>query len=94
MTDRHNTLQIFDMEGKYPQHARRLWFAGQSRSWQDLLVVPELLARVTLLGPGNEVVARLGDDVERISNDKGFQHSWRREPLGARQVRAPARRVF
>ena len=32
-----------------------------------LLLVPELHARVTLLGVNNEVVARLGDDVERVT---------------------------
>jgi len=34
------------------------------------MVVPELVARVTLLGPDNKVVARLGTDVDRVSADK------------------------
>ncbi len=34
------------------------------------MVIPELVARVTLLGPGNKVVARLGDDIQRVSAAK------------------------
>ena len=37
---------------------------------EGLMVVPELVARVTLLGPDNKVVARLGADVDRVSADK------------------------
>lgn len=73
VTDRaHNTLQIFDMEGNYKSTLEGYGLPANVDSWKELLVVPELLARVTLLGPGNEVVAQLGDDVERIKNDQGF----------------------
>lgn len=36
-------------------------------------MVPELFARVTILDAKNNVVARLGDDGERIRGDKGFK---------------------
>ena len=35
--------------------------------------MPELFGRVSLLDSQNRVVARLGDDAERIRNDKGFK---------------------
>ena len=39
-------------------------------SYRNLLLVPELHARVTLLDENNKVVARLGDDVERVVKKK------------------------
>ena len=39
-------------------------------SYQNLLLVPELHARVTLLNEKNEVVAQLGDDVEGVMKKK------------------------
>ena len=39
-------------------------------SYQNLLLVPELHARVTLLDEDNKVVARLGDDVRRVVEKK------------------------
>lgn len=41
-------------------------------TWRELLVVPELFGRVSILDGRNRVVARLGDDSERIRGDKGF----------------------
>ncbi|MBC8000097.1 MAG: hypothetical protein IAF58_19235 [Leptolyngbya sp.] len=40
-------------------------------TWQDLLVVPELQARMTVLDRHNNVVARLGDDQARITGQGG-----------------------
>ena len=34
------------------------------------MLVPELVARVSILGPDHEVVAQLGEDVARLSADK------------------------
>ena len=36
------------------------------------MVIPELVARLTLLNEKNEVIARLGDDSERIKADNKF----------------------
>ena len=37
------------------------------------MLVPELHARVTILGDRDEVVARLGDDAERITSVDGIR---------------------
>ena len=42
------------------------------------MVVPELYARVSILNARNQVVARLGDDSERIRADS--KHAIRRNP--------------
>ena len=42
-------------------------------SWNDLLVVPELQARLTLLGKDNKVVAQLGADVDRLKATKNLR---------------------
>ncbi len=73
VTDRaHNTLQIFDMQGQYLETLTGYGLPANMDTWNDLMVVPELKARVTLLDSKNEVVARLGDDVERINADEKF----------------------
>ncbi len=37
-------------------------------------MVPELKARLSILGPNNQVVAQLGDDVARISAEGGIRN--------------------
>ncbi|MEC7108935.1 MAG: hypothetical protein VXX11_02880 [Planctomycetota bacterium] len=70
VTDRaHNTLQIFDMDGKYLETLTGYGLPANMDTWEDLMVVPELKARVTLLDTKNQAVVRLGDDVERINAD-------------------------
>ena len=41
-------------------------------TYQDLMVVPELYARVTILDTNDRVVAQLGDDSQRIRADRKF----------------------
>ncbi|QDU26298.1 hypothetical protein ETAA8_13760 [Anatilimnocola aggregata] len=70
--DRANgTLQYFDMDGKYLETLAGYGLPANAETWQNLLVVPELKARVTLLNEKNEVVARLGDDVARVTGKDG-----------------------
>lgn len=70
--DRANhTLQYFTMEGKYLETLRGYGLPANCETWKNLLVVPELHARVTLLNEKNEVVARLGDDVARVTGKDG-----------------------
>lgn len=68
----HHTLQYLTLDGKHIETLDGYGLPANVDSWQDLLVVPELFARLTLLGPGNKVVARLGDDHERIRADSKF----------------------
>lgn len=69
----HHTLQYLSLTGTYQETLEGFGLPANISTWQDLLVVPELYARVTLLDGQNRVVARLGDDAERIRNDKGFR---------------------
>jgi DNA-binding beta-propeller fold protein YncE len=74
VTDRaHNTLQIFDLEGNYQQTIDGFGLPANVDSQGDLLLVPELKARVSLLDKSYKTVATLGSDVDRISADSGFK---------------------
>jgi len=66
----HHTLQYFTMDGKYIETLKGYGLPANVETWKNLMVVPELHARVTLLNEKNEVVARLGDDVARVTSDK------------------------
>lgn len=63
----HHSLQYFTMDGKYIETLKGYGLPANIDSWKDLLLVPELHARVTLLNHKNEVVAKLGEDVERVT---------------------------
>jgi hypothetical protein len=70
--DRHNdTLQYFTLDGKYKETLKGYGLPANAETWKDLLVIPELKARLTLLNSKNEVVARLGDDVARVTGKDG-----------------------
>jgi hypothetical protein len=69
----NNTLQYFSMDGKYLQTLTGYGLPANAETWQNLLVIPELHARITLLNEKNEVVARLGDDVARITAQDGMK---------------------
>ncbi len=70
--DRANhTLQYLTMDGKHIETIKGFGLPANVETWQNLLVVPELHARVTLLNEKNEVVVRLGDDVARVTGKDG-----------------------
>ncbi len=69
----NNTLQYFTMDGKYIETLKGYGLPANAETWKNLLVIPELHARVTLLNEKNEVVARLGDDVARVTGKDGGQ---------------------
>lgn len=69
----HHTLQYFTMDGKYLETIKGFGLPANVETWKNLMVVPELHARVTLLNEKNEVVARLGDDVARVTTEKGIR---------------------
>lgn len=78
VTDRaHHTLQRFSLDGTYLDTIEGFGLPANIDIQGDLMLVPELVARVSLLGRDNRVVAHLGADVERISADK--QKSIRRD---------------
>ena len=68
----HHTIQVLDLDGKYIETISGFGLPANMDIRGDLLLVPELLARITLLDKDNRVVATLGDDVERIKADKKY----------------------
>jgi hypothetical protein len=79
--DRANgTLQYLTMDGKYIETLKGYGLPANLDTWKDLLLVPELHARITLLNSKNEVVARLGEDVERVTklvkDVRGDSNKW------------------
>ncbi|MEI8318468.1 MAG: hypothetical protein WCH79_11035, partial [Planctomycetia bacterium] len=72
--DRANhSLQYFTMDGAYQETLTGYGLPANVETRGNLLVVAELHARVTLLNEKNEVVARLGDDVARVTGPDGTQ---------------------
>ena len=63
VADRANArLQWFDMDGKHLRTQDDFLFPADIDSQGDLLLVPDLHARVTILDKDNKVIAQLGDD--------------------------------
>ncbi|MGC1272696.1 MAG: twin-arginine translocation signal domain-containing protein [Planctomycetaceae bacterium] len=67
----HHKLQYFTMDGQYVETLTGYGLPANAETRENLMVVPELHARVTLLDEKNNVVARLGDDVARITGEGG-----------------------
>lgn len=73
--DRANhTLQFFSPEGEYQETVTGYGLPANCDTFENLLLVPELHARVTLLDEKNQVVARLGADVERVTTEQGVRN--------------------
>lgn len=74
VTDRaHHTLQRFKLDGTYIDTLTGFGLPANIDTLGDLMLVPELHARVSLLGKNNEVVAHLGADVDRVVKTKGLR---------------------
>lgn len=70
VTDRaHNTLQRLTLDGDHLETLTGFGLPANIDIQDRLMLVPELVARVSILDENNQVVARLGSDVERISAD-------------------------
>ncbi len=73
VTDRaHDTLQIFSLDGKYERTIAGFGLPANVDRQGDLLLVPELRARVSILDKDYKTIVQLGSDVERVSADKSF----------------------
>jgi hypothetical protein len=73
VVDRQNhVLQYFSLDGQYLQTVSGFGLPANADTWRDLMVVPELFARVSILDRDNKVIARLGEDVSRIKGDAQF----------------------
>jgi hypothetical protein len=66
----HNTLQLMTLDGKYLETIKGYGWPANVDTWKNLMLVPELHARITLLNEKNEVVAQLGEDIEGVMKKK------------------------
>jgi hypothetical protein len=72
VTDRaHNTLQRFTIDGEYIDTLEGFGLPANIDVQGDLMLVPELVARVSILDKDNKVIATFGADVERLSAEVG-----------------------
>lgn len=80
VADRANArLQYFSLEGKHLGFVQDLLFPAHFDIRGEVLMIPDLHARITLLDKDNKVITHLGDDEEwRKEVLKGF--AVRREP--------------
>jgi hypothetical protein len=79
VTDRaNNRVQVLSLAGEHLRTMPDYGLPANIDTLGELMLVPELVARVTLLDRQNQVVARLGDDRERIQADSNFDI--RRDP--------------
>ena len=65
-------LQWFTLNGEHRRTQEGFLWPANMDTYQDLMVVPELFARVSLLDRDNNVVATLGTDTERIVADTSY----------------------
>ena len=71
ITDRsHNTLQVFTLDGQYKKTIPGFGLPANIDVYEDLMLVPELVARVSILDKNHNTLATIGDDRERILADK------------------------
>ncbi len=71
----HHTIQFLDMEGKHLETIKGYGMPANLDVWKNLMLVPELHARVSLVNHKNEVVARLGEDLEGVVKNKRVNRS-------------------
>ncbi len=81
VTDRaHHTLQTFSPDGTYRETLTGFGMPANFDTWENLLLVPELHARVTLLDETNQVVAHLGTGLDALQADRDLRNkpdAWR-----------------
>jgi len=66
----HHSLQVFSLDGKYLRTIDGFGLPANIDTYGDLMLVPELVARISILDKEFKTVATLGDDRTRILEDK------------------------
>ena len=66
----NNTLQFFDLQGEYKKTVNGFGLPANIDTNAELMLVPELVARVSLLDRDHNTIVTLGDDRERVLQDK------------------------
>jgi hypothetical protein len=69
----HHTLQLLALDGTYQETLSGFGLPANIDTWRDLMLVPELHARVTILDGKNQPVVRLGGDVDRVTSQQGIR---------------------
>lgn len=69
----HHTVQRLTLEGDHLETLTGFGLPANIDTFKDLMVVPELQARVSILDSDNQVVVQLGDDRDRILAEGGNQ---------------------
>lgn len=72
----NNTLQLFDMDQNYVKTIDGFGLPANIDTHGELMLVPELVARVSLLGPDYKTVATIGDDRQRVQADRKESNSF------------------
>jgi hypothetical protein len=73
VADRANArLQYFTLDGKHVGFVKDVLFPAHFDIRHDVLLVPDLHARVSLFDRDNRPIAHLGDDSKRIRADRKF----------------------
>lgn len=66
----HNQLQVLSIDGEHKKSVEGFGLPANIDTYGDLMLVPELVARVSLLDRDHRTLITLGDDRERILADK------------------------
>ncbi|MEM1069516.1 MAG: hypothetical protein AAGI63_11520 [Planctomycetota bacterium] len=66
----NNTLQVFALDGTYKKTVDGFGLPANVDTHGELMLVPELVARVSLLDRNHKTVATVGADQQRILDDK------------------------
>ncbi|MDA8744453.1 peptidase [Rubripirellula amarantea] len=66
----HNTLQTFALDGTYKKTVTGFGLPANIDVFEDLMLVPELVAQVSILDQNHNTIAKLGSDQDRILADK------------------------
>lgn len=71
ITDRaHNTLQVVGLDGTYKRTIPEFGLPANIDTHGELMLVPELVARVSIIDRDYNTLVTLGDDRQRVLDDK------------------------
>ncbi|PQO25731.1 hypothetical protein C5Y96_23250 [Blastopirellula marina] len=69
----HHTLQVFDKDQNYLSTVSGFGLPANLDTWNEWMIVPELHARLSIVDKDYNVLAQLGDDVKRVTSEKGLR---------------------
>lgn len=66
----HNALQVFSLAGEYLETISDFGLPANLDTFADQMLVPELVARVSIIDKDYKTIVTIGDDRDRINRDK------------------------